>query len=975
MNFLLKCEIIKKGMAIKMTLEDTIIRQEKIKNPNYSTILFGDINTKGKILDIEFIINPNFERSDMKFTMKAERGIYIICDLYILQYIQYKVMKVLSTSINFMEIANYAKDSVGQYIQMEYANKFLKGNYQHTNIYLDIVFNSPVIILPLNIFDNENTDCIKLSLGKFKGLSNLPPRKKPEIDYSKIKEKSLLFDEYKFDIQGAIISTVKNCTLKNGFAGTDTMLLEKFDMSVICNILIETKNFFFPNIEIIIKIPIFDFQIDEFQILFLIDYLGNMNKGNNKLAQETAKDINQQNTEKEEIENFMKRKSNIPIVSIEDENIKFMKKRVEEFDQKIKEKEAEKRYNQFVKSYSIIFKKNKLLNAYDIVENSKKTLYILLEFNEVKFIIKKNYTDFTVEEFLVYDQKLLKIEYFIIETGYMMVKLDIKDIGLFDKDKEEKEDNYSEENIINTESNKKKLKKYLIDKKFLSLIKSSSETLAENKEKENNLELERTQKEGFIVITYLYRVELEDTSINIIMNNLNIIISFESLKRIYQFSMYYLDKYHQMVEDTNLLNNNPNNISPDNKKDYIKEIKDRNKSLNKEKMTKSFANGINSDLKKQLEAYIEKVKTTKKDIVEDSLNKWRNLVKSDKMIRKETIKNNLRVKFTMKNTIFKVPLYPQDSDTPLVEFFFNMIYNQEWNNKYENIYTLPNKKILETNYIIQDSKMNLIVNKLNLDVNFPSEKRMFIMKRKILNDLRVFIEVSMSIIPKLKQSLIITDIVLEPLLINLTVKQFVYLMEFYSQSMKFLNYDMAEKYIPLMKPEYLTYGIPKKRKMTFKECFKRIVLAKKLRKKLKNDLKILKKQKGEKIENINTASFNSYIECNVKIDQIGFTFFDTNTFRRISLFKSDFSKLSVKFISNNKCKDKKNMGNAILEMIAASELPIEEYNLNNLGMYLDVFCTFEANYHNTGLSEYEPLIERIKIKVLMYQVASFMRNK
>ena len=113
-NYFLKGEFFKKGMLIKMSLEDTLIKQDKIKNPNYSAILFGDVNTKGKILDIEFEINPNLECSDMRFTMKAERGIYIICDLYVIQYIQYKVMKVLSTSINFNEIANYAKDSVSQ---------------------------------------------------------------------------------------------------------------------------------------------------------------------------------------------------------------------------------------------------------------------------------------------------------------------------------------------------------------------------------------------------------------------------------------------------------------------------------------------------------------------------------------------------------------------------------------------------------------------------------------------------------------------------------------------------------------------------------------------------------------------------------------------------------------------------------------------------------------------------------------------
>ena len=988
LNFFLKGQFFKKGMSIKITLEDTLIKQDKIKNPNYSAILFGDINTKGKILDIEFVMNPNLECSDMKFTMKAERGIYIICDLYVIQYIQYKVMKVLSTSINFNEIANYAKDSVSQYIKMEYANNFLKGNYQHTNIYLDILFNSPIIILPLNIFDNYNTDCIKLSLGTFKGISILPPRMKPNIDYKQIKDKSLLFDIYQFDLQGGKMSTVKNCTLDNGFSGVEKLLLRQFDMSILCNILIETKNLYFPNIEIIIKIPVFDFQIDEFQILFLIDYLGNMNRGNNKLAQETSNDGNQQNEDKRDIEQFMQKQSKTDI-KLEDENKSFMIKRMEEFDQKIKKIKNENRYKKFVRSYSTVYKKNNLLNALNVIENSKKTLVVILEFNEVKFTIKKNFTDLTVEEYLIYDQKLLKIEYFIVETGDMLIRLVITDIGLFDKDKEEiqnvnsENDIINEENIINTDNIRKVHKIKLIKDNFSCLIKSSSEKLAEEKSLERNNviknDLENNQ-DGFIIISYLYRVELEDTDIKIIMNNLNITISFDSLKRIYQFSMYYLDKYQKMVEETNILNQNPNNISPDNQKEYLKELidKKRSKTIIKDQLAqRNFKEGLKKDYNKQLETFVNRRQNKKNTVIEDAFSKWVRIEKekkSEKLVKKETVKNNLRVKFMMKNTIFKVPLYPLDEDTPLVSFFFNMTYNQEWKNKFENIYTLPNKKILETNYIVQDSKMNLIVNKLNLEVNLPTDKNR-IRKKKILNDLRVNIEVSMGIIPKLKQSLIITNINLEPLLINVSVKEFVYLMEFYSLSMKFLYYDMIELYIPYMKPEYLIHGIPKRKKMNFKQCFKRIVLAKKLQKILKNDLKILKKEKGTKIENVNTATFNSYIECHVKINQIGFTFFDTNDFRGMPLFNSDFSNLSVKFISNSKCKDKKNMGNAIVEMITASEIPMEEYNINNLGMYLEVLTNFEANYHNTILSEYEPLIERVKVKVLMYQVASFLRNK
>ena len=161
------------------------------------------------------------------------------------------------------------------------------------------------------------------------------------------------------------------------------------------------------------------------------------------------------------------------------------------------------------------------------------------------------------------------------------------------KDKEEIE-NYlpnEENNIINRESIKKNSKKDLIQKTFNCLIKSFTEEIEENEIKEDNFERERKQ-EGFIIITYIYRVQFEDTNINIIMNNLNIIISYDSLKRNYQFSMYYLDRYQKMVEETNILNNNPNKISPENENDYIKEIKEQNKKKNKEQILNNFTNGI-----------------------------------------------------------------------------------------------------------------------------------------------------------------------------------------------------------------------------------------------------------------------------------------------------------------------------------------------------------------------------------------------
>ena len=122
---------------------------------------------------------------------------------------------------------------------------------------------------------------------------------------------------------------------------------------------------------------------------------------------------------------------------VEDENMKYIRKRMEEFDLKVKKMKKESRYEQFVKSYSHAFNNQRLFNNFDQITSNKKTLQVLLDFREFKFTIIKNYTDSSTEDYLIYDQQSFNIEYFIDDKGNMSVTLTIKNIGLFDKDKEE----------------------------------------------------------------------------------------------------------------------------------------------------------------------------------------------------------------------------------------------------------------------------------------------------------------------------------------------------------------------------------------------------------------------------------------------------------------------------------------------------------------------------------------------------------
>ena len=65
-HFCVEAKIQKVGIISLISLENIIVAQEKIKNPNYNKIFFGDLTIQGKILCIIFEMNPKLKKSDMR---------------------------------------------------------------------------------------------------------------------------------------------------------------------------------------------------------------------------------------------------------------------------------------------------------------------------------------------------------------------------------------------------------------------------------------------------------------------------------------------------------------------------------------------------------------------------------------------------------------------------------------------------------------------------------------------------------------------------------------------------------------------------------------------------------------------------------------------------------------------------------------------------------------------------------------------
>ena len=974
-SFDIEGKIFHNGLILTMSLENAIITQEKTKNPNFHKLFFGDLDINGKMLYMEFEINPNFEKSDYRFIMKSEKRIHIVYDIHIFNYIMEKIMSILNTKINFTEIKNYAQQkSVNQYIELGYVNLSLE-NFQHFNIDLIIDLAYPIILLPLDPFDKDNNKCLFLRLGKLQLSSNLPPRQEKGKEYIEERDEKLMYDEYIINLVGTKLSTITDCIPINNhedYKGYETKIIRDFDLSVVCKKLIKTKNPHLDNLVCELNITKVEIELDEFQILFIIDYLGNFLREDKYLFEESDIDkflgIGEEFKDEEELIKEYQRKISTNRKIIEESDSEFLgdSLQTQNLNESLseEEKKTDNNNNEEEEKFENMNDNNKIIDAKENedkncedkksennekkdsyirineIKNEKKIMRIQFKMNEMSLIIKKIHLDLKRENFLVLVQKDFKIEYYLMKNDDMLTILRMNNIYLYDKDIDEKKFN-------------------IIEEQFQCLI-NSSQNISNN-------------TISFIDMTTLYRKIGKSTEIDTIfnMNHLNIIISFDSLLRIYQFMMYYYDKYNEKVYEVThpqeKFNNDP----------HLSRLKMSSKKLLNHSSIKKLSAKLELNLKKSKLIRSERANRFSRDFRRKSQL-------SVAKIKEEIIDSKITIVYNMKNTIFKVPLNPKDANTPIVSFSFNLIFNQKMTNLYTNKLLLPNNIIIETIYQVQDSNINLLISKVYLDIEFKNEEPSdFIFENeKLISNFRMSYFLSSFLSIPQKQSITISNIYLEPLFCKFGVKQMRIMFEFYKKVDSFwFDYNNV-KYIPYVKPEYIINGelfIKAKQKRTFRKFVIRIMIAIDLRKGIKSRLKIIRKKKKNKkviVENINNISdFNSHYEMNINFSKIIITFFDNISVEKRLLININIFHFIIKTISNTIIKDKNNLSNIIYEMITGEDKSLKEYNTNAFAYFMDIKFGLEINYFNLILNEFEPLIEKIKINYISMQTCPFSRLK
>ena len=950
-NLIMELKIQNIGMIFLFILENIVISDERIKNPNYNKIIFGDLTTKGRILCMILEINPKLVKSDLRIKIWSEKNLYIILNDYTFQYILTQSVNVFTTTILLEEYSLYAKDSILKYIKEGYEHQYSPSNFSHANVYLDINFDCPIIIIPIDVFDINKTQCLLFSLGKLNLKSILPPRVtlNSKIDYKKTKNENIMYDIYRIDLRNTKMSTVDNCIERNNYKGKETLILEEVNFGVDCKILIQHENPNFDNTIVDIIINDMKFKINEFQILLIIDFIKNYIQ-NGYRVQIDLKILKRQ----EQKEREKRRKER----KIQDKNEKDINQGIDAKNEKMdlipykeKKKKADLFYKNFIKNFSSP-KYHRISTEIKEIHKNKKSVLVNIVLKSVQFSLQRNYPDNSIEDYLVFQMKLLQVECDIAEDGSLIVIILVKKIFLKDYDKDED-------------------KKRVINSEFECLIESTSEFDSDPGKKP---QIVNNKNPSFID----YQLLMKGNELNNIVhvNDLHVIVSLESMIRMYQFSMYYTEIYLEKMDNAEIW-----------RKNYIEEkaASKENKEIDEKKSDEKKAENTKENLQNYLiylkeENNIKNIKfrLKKKSNIYKNIDAFMEFLRNkfNEIIGLERKRQIMTVLVRVNNTNVKLPLDPKKIQEPLFNMNFDLVYNQNTTYIYTDFYTFPAKRIIATFYEEIKNSMNTSVANFDLDMVYKINKENRYTRsspeERLITNFRMACLIENFIVLNSEQNVMVIDVILEPLLLAFGMRQ---VRKSWILLFKVLELypSLWVKYVPYAKP----FEVNKKFKtrLSLKEMVKKVTQQQKV-KKVFEKLKVNKTKSNTKRKIFNTENFNSLLITNVKSDRIGVIFFDnTNVEAKNILLDIRVKKFVCCFLQNSKITDKQNIMNTLYEILTADELSVKKYNKNTLSMYYYIFASVQANYHNIMTNKFEPLLERFETSVEMMQTAPFFRAK
>ena len=916
-NFSTEIKLRLKSQWMNLKLEEISFYQFCTDNPYFNKILYSDSKGEKNILSIEFENNPKFEKSNLKLEIKNEKRLYIVINMF---YINYLITFISKSFQNFdiNTVALNASEEIIKYIQNGYSNLVIPGFSIHTNIDFNISLKCPLIIFPINFHDKNNNNVLFFSIGDIIIKSELPPRKNPNIDYINSKDESIIFDNYIFELSNMSAGTKNYFDLSSD--ENEKNIISKTNFSIKVSMKIEPKNKNFDNLIILFNLNNINIQITEEEIVMFVNFLENIirekrlislvqkeliekiNKNKEIIQQINKEIINEEENEEVEIENNIVTSKMIN----EKEKEKKVEKKEEEKKEEIKKEDKKEEIINSIKvkfrigEFNISFLKSLTPEEDTIMKNLN---------NNNNYLTHKTFLTLTFADF----NTNLKLK----SNELLEIEIKLSGIYLYDNDYEILEDGN---------------KKSYINQEFNCIFGSAllPTELNQNKFKLSEvIKLSKEQKENHSINILIFSYPNDNLSkIKIDINEFFICPNSSSLSRIYQYLIYYLNLYNEsqcILKGEEL----KDKLSKLEIHGYEHELKGLFKELKEKKI-----------LRRALTEEIKKVK-------EEPLKK---------IIKFEKIETRKEIFFEIKNVDIIFPVDPNNLNTKvfILKFHNNISLISEL--KYEN--TFQNYEIIKSNYLINNLDISFSLTKGQMDIYYLNNNYIEQSKYKEFNFDNIFN--NYSIVFKLKNNLEHSEkIVYTQILIITTPFNFVINSLYVSTIIK--SIIIAIKYFDKFSNEYCS--------ITTKSIIRRLINEESY---ISNELNKNKKVKKIK-SNLDKYSFCQEIKGN--IGEINFNVCDFFNGQYKSLINLKLSDINLTYFSNNEPKDSKNFCDSLVEMISGRKNRIDFYEPKSLFRYLEMSISLKMDYYNSNINQWESFIEPFDLNLKLIQVLKRMRQR
>ena len=892
----------KYNTSYSLIINNIILSQNIVINEVYDKIIEARSEKEEEFILIEYQTNKDeFGNYVNKIMFKSGIQIFLFVNMYQIQFINYNILSCLYAFISFEEINVYAEDNIKDYLKLGFIinenNKLKKKKIQQENYTIkydyDIDLKNTVIIIPQDILDFQNKKCIVISTEELIIKSNLINENVPKNTSISQQENNInetnsnyesclndssiidnIYDKHYLNINGIQVSLSNYSTKENNYnyKSSDNVIINNFNLSILYKTLIDLseKNNNYNQSSFSLDIKELNFSIDEFQIIFLLTYLRVLRAQNEYLIEnkilniDKDEQINKKNNE-EKIKEFIDNLVLKEIIS-KDEFILL--------DKNTKINKLENKTNINIKEEEFYKKPNKFVME--------------IKLNKIKFIIHKIFPN--LKKFIFLELELSNLIYskFNSISDDSLMKIYLKDISLLNKEQDIK-------------------KNYILPKEFQLLIKNDEENI------------------NCLNYSSLYMNNKNEYITNIEMNNLDILSSFDSLTRIYTFSMYYYGRYQDIQytepnreEIKNNINIRPSGI----------EIEKSSRYTNKENLVKQYK-----------------------------------------------ISNQNIFRFRLNNSYIRIPSDEKNTDKPIFSTKLNIFYDQSSNSETEHVYNINNKTTLKGNLLYDNRNMNLMIYESDFEIIYFNQKA--IRNDKIISNYRIQYRSKYSYLLSKKNSISNMNIIVEPLILNVNLYQLKYLINLYYDLMKFLFVSLYENYVPFLRLDKVIFVKGKPILMKKRQTIKNIVTHVVELNRLKNKIFNLSKKKKKKVNENLTNSFNS---INFQLDKIYVNILDDNYYSKNKkekrvLLALEMSKIFFNKINNSNPRDKTNISNDLIGIITNSPFSVDKYIIHNLYNYMNCTFTLELYYYNLEYSDFEPVIEPVNMQYLSFQTNPVFRAK